>query len=44
MTNALALEWLKAANDDLMLIASIIEKAELTIWLRFIHTNQSKNP
>lgn len=36
----MALEWLESANDDLMLISSIIEKVELTHLAAF-HCQQS---
>ena len=40
MTKAMALEWLESANDDLMLVSSIIEQAELTHLAAF-HSQQS---
>ncbi len=40
MSREIAIEWLKAANDDLMLIESILDKEELT-YLAAFHSQQS---
>ena len=40
MNQPMALEWLKSANDDLMLVSSIIENAELTHMVAF-HCQQA---